>query len=361
MARFFADLMCGVAGGIPGMIDEVRKGYKKMGFYSTPPEGWREELLAVGVGFTIYMLSEETGSDLLVAGPVGDHYRGLVGRVHQDLTAFVQPDIGAEPSQMFAKLGRIISELADRRGVKLTKNSLELPIVAMGGYVGGRKALDQMGFSLPMTMTEALGKVAAASAPMPYGQATARAAAVAEPSSRTYAEWKEYCLQLADRRAMPRRLAEELLPAEAELDWHVKPLREFEEMLEQSFPGRRAWLVREGVTSADFERFWSRPPWVQNYIEALVSLNLQLEIRGQLDRGEDEDMAYAIAAVSLPPYGNEPDSADSPGFKVPWELFDRAEAYWATLDMSEIERGAMANGWRTAAARIRAEVAAGVL
>jgi hypothetical protein len=102
MARFFADLMCGVAGGIPGMIDEVRKGYKKMGFYSTPPEGWGDALLAVGVGFTIYMLSEETGSDLLVAGPVGDHYRKLVGQVHPDLTAFIQPDIGAEPSQMFA-------------------------------------------------------------------------------------------------------------------------------------------------------------------------------------------------------------------------------------------------------------------
>jgi hypothetical protein len=224
--------------------------------------------------------------------------------------------------------------------VKLTKNSLELPIVAMGGYVGGRKALDQMGFSLPITMTEALGKVAAASAPTPYGQATSRAAAVTEPSSLTHAEWKDYCLQLADRRAVPRRFAEELLPAEAELHWHVKPLREFEEILEQSFPGRRAWLVSEGVTSADFDRFWSRPPWVQNYIEALVNLNLQLEIRGQLDRGEDEDLAYAIAAVSLPVYGNEPESADSPGLKVPWELFDRVEAYWAKLDMAEIERGA---------------------
>jgi hypothetical protein len=119
MAKFFADLMCGVAHGFPSSIDETRKGHKVMGFYPKPPESWWEDMVAVGVGFSIYMLSDDTKSDLLVSGVVGDYYRTTLGSVHPDLAAFVALDYAeVEPSQMLAKLGRIIGELSDRHRVK---------------------------------------------------------------------------------------------------------------------------------------------------------------------------------------------------------------------------------------------------
>jgi hypothetical protein len=77
--------------------------------------------------------------------------------------------------------------------------------------------------------------------------------------------------------------------------------------------------------------------------------------------GADEKLAYATAAASLPMYGNQPDPPADPGLRVPWELFDRVEPYWAKLDIAEIERRAMRNGWEIAAMRIRSEIQAGNL
>jgi hypothetical protein len=166
-ARYFADVMTMVASGIASMVDDNRKGKKVAGFYRKSPPGWWADLEGVAVAMCIFMLTAETSSTLLVSGDVGDHYRGLLGQVAPDLRQLVaveSDEPGKDGAAMLAKLGRITSELADKRRVKLKADMLELGLVVLpGAYVGSRRGGASMAVDLDhpdFTLDHALAIVA---------------------------------------------------------------------------------------------------------------------------------------------------------------------------------------------------------
>ena len=131
---------------------------------------------------------------------------------------------------------------------------------------------------------------------------------------------------------IPERLISDLIPPREVADHSLKDLTSWEDALEQTFPGRRQWLLDEGVTRRDFDTFWGFPSWVQNFIERLMSRNTQLEYQGHLSTDLSEDAAMSATAMLIPMYDVSPRGASIMFRPLPFELFERVRKYLATVD-----------------------------
>ena len=147
-----------------------------------------------------------------------------------------------------------------------------------------------------------------------------------------YDQWVKYCKDVAGMQRIPERLISDLIPPPEVADHSLKDLTAWEDALEQTFPGRRQWLLDEGVTRRDFDTFWGFPSWVQNFIEKLMSRNRQLEYQGQLDTGITEDSAMSFTVMLIPMYDVSPRDAPIMFRPLPFELFERVQRYLATVD-----------------------------
>ena len=147
-----------------------------------------------------------------------------------------------------------------------------------------------------------------------------------------YDQWVKYCKDVAGMQRIPERLISDLIPPPEVADHSLKDLTAWEDALEQTFPGRRQWLLDEGVTRRDFDTFWGFPSWVQNFIEKLMSRNRQLEYQGQLDTGITEDSAMSFTVMLIPMYDVSPRDAPIMFRPLPFELFERVRRYLATVD-----------------------------
>ncbi|NBO54122.1 MAG: hypothetical protein EBU84_05930 [Actinobacteria bacterium] len=148
----------------------------------------------------------------------------------------------------------------------------------------------------------------------------------AEPQ---YDNWVKYCLSIASSLRIPERLVNDLIPPREVADHSLKNLTKWEMGLEETFPGRRKWLLDEGVTRSDFDTFWGYPSWVQNFIEKVTQRNLELELRGQLGLGKTEDEALQLVAMFIPVYSVHDEEAISEFRHLPIELFERVRRYFA--------------------------------
>lgn len=148
----------------------------------------------------------------------------------------------------------------------------------------------------------------------------------AEPQ---YDNWVKYCLSIASSIRIPERLVADLIPPKEVADHSLKNLTKWEMGLEETFPGRRKWLLDEGVTRADFDTFWGYPSWVQNFIERITQRNLELEYKGQLGLGKSEDEAMRLVAMFIPVYSVNNEEAESEFRRLPIELFERVRKYFA--------------------------------
>lgn len=355
--KFFADLVCAVSWAMPGGLDEdLRKGYKRLGFYPKPPEGWKDDLTVISFFYAVNMLTSSTSCNLLVEGETREHLVRIGNQVHPALPEMLATDLDTAAVSM--KAARAISEVAQKRGVSLSKDTLRIGMHVAANFAGGIASIKEVSTRFALPFSKALEVLAKGTPEDGVRPDTAPFASISEPASRDFQGWKEFCLRLADRRAIPRHFAEALIPPQNDLDWTIKPTDVFEQALSDSNPLRREWLASHGVTSADFERFWSRPSWIQNFIEALVHRNVELEFEGHRRAGEDEDDAFAAVAVFVPIYRMSPDPEGSDLF-LPWELFDRVEEYWAQLSSEEIQSLMIENGYRSVADHVRAMVADG--
>lgn len=147
-----------------------------------------------------------------------------------------------------------------------------------------------------------------------------------------YDQWVDYCKGVAELQRIPERLISDLIPPKEIADHSLKDLMAWEDALEQVFPGRRQWLLDEGVTRRDFDTFWGFPTWVQNFIEKLVARNQQLEYQGHTERGKSEAIALGLTAMFIPVY--ETFTKDVPVMfrPLPFELFERVRKFLATID-----------------------------
>ena len=149
-----------------------------------------------------------------------------------------------------------------------------------------------------------------------------------------YEQWVQYCKDVASLQRMPERLITDLIPPKEIADHSLKTLAEWEDALEETFPGRRQWLLDEGVTRKDFDTFWGFPSWVQNFIEKLMTRNQQLEFKSVVDLGKSEEQAALHTAMFIPYFDVQPRDAGPETRPLPFELFERVRKYYASLDDS---------------------------
>ena len=149
-----------------------------------------------------------------------------------------------------------------------------------------------------------------------------------------YEQWVQYCKDVASLQRIPERLITDLIPPKEFADHSLKTLTDWEDALEETFPGRRQWLLDEGVTRKDFDTFWGFPSWVQNFVEKLMKRNQQLEFQSLVDTGKSEEQAAIHTAMFVPYFDVHPRDAGPETRPLPIELFERVRKYYASLDES---------------------------
>lgn len=363
-ACLFSNLMA------TGLDEEVRKtGLMK----KSAPGAWHEAVQAIAFGYSAWFLATSHDVHSLGSGGIGDQYRSLLRRFAPGSEDLMVAPGDLEFSQVCAKCARLLTEAAERTGVRLKGDPLEITVstmpAALIGNIAGIKAMfgqrdcfapfaaatpPSVGTAPTQPVIDARDRVGAELADRPP-------IASRTPSAGDFVQWRNYCVKLAKARRIPERLVEDLLPQESRADWHVKNLAEWEGVLEQAMPGRRRWLALEGVTRSDFDNFWALPAWVQTFLEALSERHFELEVAGQRQMGEDEDAALLMAVVTIPRFSATPPVAVDEFGPLPFELFDRVGKFWTGLSMDDINELVVSGKLRSANAYLRSLIASGEL
>lgn len=177
-----------------------------------------------------------------------------------------------------------------------------------------------------------------------------------------YDNWVTACKQMGALQRLPERLIVDLIPPVELADSAIHNTDEWQDSLEKAFPGRRDWLIEEGVTDGDMKYFWNLPAWVQNFIEALTERNFQLEYRAHLDQGNDTSAAKFSAFGFIPTYSLFPQGElDNPFRPIPLELFERVRHHFAIVDSAKYQDELIANDCFIANDYIRRKIRDGTL
>jgi len=175
-------------------------------------------------------------------------------------------------------------------------------------------------------------------------------------ADKQYDGWVEHCMLIARMQRLPERLAVDLIPPKEVAHHFLIDLDQREAEYEKTMPGRRQWLVDEGVSRADFDKFWGSPAWVQNFVEELVNRQMQLEFQGHIKDGNPEDKAAAYAAFFIPTYATWPSRPGAEHQDLPFELFERVRVHMALVDNDKYQEEMIANKLHEANAYIRMKI-----
>lgn len=185
---------------------------------------------------------------------------------------------------------------------------------------------------------------------------------VARSERDNYDEWVSYCKKIGQLQRMPERLYLDLIPPIEVADHLTKSLDNWENFLEKTMPGRRKWLLDEGVTRQDFSNYWSQPAWVLEFIEKLMDRNLQLEFQGHLEMGEEREYAQLSALAFIPRFSTlPPDDLSLPFRGLPFELFERIRHHLAAVDNDAFQAEMISNDCFFVNDYVRRRIAAGKL
>lgn len=167
---------------------------------------------------------------------------------------------------------------------------------------------------------------------------------IATSERHSYDAWVEHCRRIGNLQRMPERLYIDLIPPIEVADHFTKAIDTWEDFLEVQIPGRREWLIEEGVTEGDFVNYWSQPAWVLEFIDKLMARNLQLEYQSHMDMGESEESARLMALAFIPRFSTVPPEDRSLPFRgLPFELFERVRHHLASVDNEEFQSEMIAN------------------
>lgn len=167
---------------------------------------------------------------------------------------------------------------------------------------------------------------------------------ISDSERHTYDSWVEHCRRIGNLQRMPERLYMDLIPPIEVADHLTKSILAWEDFLERQIPGRRQWLLEEGVTEKDFDKYWSQPAWVLEFIDKLMSRNLQLEYQSHMEMGESEVNARLMALAFIPRFSTVPPEDNSLPFRgLPFELFERVRHHLASVDNEEFQSEMIAN------------------
>jgi hypothetical protein len=147
-----------------------------------------------------------------------------------------------------------------------------------------------------------------------------------------FTKWRDYGLEVARLQRIPEAMVRDLLPTAQDADHSVYQLSDLEESLEKLMPGRRQWLLDEGVRRTDFDKYWSAPRWVREYIAKLTRRNFELEVQSKLTAGTERNTAFAEAMFFIPLYVIAPAEDGDNALHLPIELFERARRHLVAVD-----------------------------
>jgi hypothetical protein len=375
LTRYMADLACACGYSLMMSFDNLRR----FGARARKSTDWGSAACPVAVGMSIWYYTLKFEDRRLVSGLVGKHLEAELNRACPGAGEFVSAATTIDLAQSSAKAARLLDEQAQRLGIKLKYDRAEvmmgipdqirvaenwLPRTAMVtcGIPEGELYRPLLAAAVPPT-----GRVGKQSLPSPLLESPAaseRPAFVTGQHSTAlgdYASWRQYCVRLAALRRIPEQLIADLLPTPERAEWAVVDPHEMRVALEQAQPGRDAWLKLEGVSETDFLGFWNKPTWVRVFIEALVDRNWELQVEAISKDTGDQDGAVMSALLFIPRFSvfalAEP-SAHSP---LPFELFDRVNAYWTSLSDDAINKIAVEGHFMSATELIRNRIAQGLL
>ena len=200
-------------------------------------------------------------------------------------------------------------------------------------------------------------------------------------SRRDFPLWEKRCMEAVDERRLPRELFKDLIPNLDVADHVLRDARAWVELLEGTFPGRNKWLQDEGVQDSDIEDFWGAPPWVQNFREALVKREFELQVSTTVKGGVEFVKALSIALFFMPTFSiacpssplyrrttllpvQDSQELEESGFfpePLPFELFSRVNNFMSKHTDREKELLLMGNDVRTMNALCRKLIADGKL
>lgn len=387
-SRDLADLACIAATLMVWGVADYRKSFA--GFSRKTPDGWIECLCDISVATAAALISREADCDLLAREPTCDHFTRLLAQTHSDLPDLIEKcEQGAERdlAALFVRAARVLSEVSSRLRVNLKEDLLHIATVGLPSeYFGARSALDRPflrdepifrdevsklpkrthftdGATAQSTHAETFAPEQGARGPTQASPQRFQSPLIGRTANEAdNEEWLEACKNVAYLREVPWSLVEHLVPLERDRNWTTKDSDQFQAILETSWPGRSAWLAREGVTHSDKVAWDSTPFWVQGVLEGIIDRAAELEATGQVAVGPE--LAEKFAAYFHPHYRvvtELPEDEDSP---LPYELLYRVEPYWAKVmlaqrtDPAGFDREMSSLGTRTANARIRIDIRA---
>lgn len=182
-----------------------------------------------------------------------------------------------------------------------------------------------------------------------------------EAAKNDFTEWKAYVLEVARLQRIPEPLVADLLPSESSADHTTYRLSQLDDELEKAVPGRRQWLATEGVRRTDFDKYWSAPAWVREFLIRLTRRNLELEIKSGGHPGESQSDALSRAALFIPIYALAPAENGDNTLHLPIELFERARRHLIAVDDTQYCDYMIKNELLFASQYVRQMIAKGVL
>ena len=186
-------------------------------------------------------------------------------------------------------------------------------------------------------------------------------AAGTESAKNEFTEWKTYVLDVARLQRIPESLIADLLPSESSADHTIYRLSQLDDELEKAIPGRRQWLATEGVRRSDFDKYWSAPAWVREFLIRLTRRNLELEVKSGGSPGESQPEALSRAAFFIPIYTFAPAEDGDNTLHLPIELFERARRHLIAVDDTQYCDHMVKNELLFASQYVRQMIAQGVL
>ena len=238
------------------------------------------------------------------------------------------------------------------------KFAVEKYLSSMANYLGVNESLDITDMFSPLRSGPSSTKTRNVEAALPPLQ-TVEQDSIPRFTGSAYKEydgWVEYCLLIARMQRLPERLAVDLIPPKEVANHLLHDLDQWEAEFEKGMPGRRQWLVDEGVSRADFDKFWGSPAWVQNFIEKLVKRQWQLEFQGYIKMGNPEETAAGHAFLFIPTYTVWPSRPGAEHQDLPFELFERVRLHMALVDDVKFQEEMIANKLYEANAYIRMKI-----
>jgi hypothetical protein len=306
---------------------------------------------------------------------IGDENRNHLGSVLKACHSGLEKLIN-EPVRATSTGAQLLDEIVGQFGYRYKNNGsiFKIEFQLMANIVGVAAATKRLQDFYPQIPSDYLEPLRAQNSD-PIGvirrptipSSTERASAKIASGNRgihSYAKWVRYCREVAELQQIGINIYSDLIPTSAVADHSLVDLSTFEREIEEVLPGRKSWLLTEGVKPEEFAFFWSMPTWSQNFVYELMRWNFRLEFELHQKNGLNDEAALKASIGFIPTYSVEPPSdedLDDPLRPLPFELFERVRHHMADLDSEEYQAELIRNECFVANDYVRRQIRHGKL